>query len=57
MIDLRVRIDRAAKTDEDYLRRSRELIIRGLDLLNQNPKPDTFLGRTTQEPFPKQADE
>ena len=34
---------------------TRELIDRSLKLLRECPQPDTFLGRKTQEPFPKQS--
>ncbi|MGX9431858.1 MULTISPECIES: hypothetical protein [Bradyrhizobium] len=33
-----------------------EQLRQSLELLRQ-PRPDTFLGRKTQEPFPKQNDE
>src|SRR5215831_18346659 len=48
------RIYRPSKTkDENEMRHSREVVKRGVELLRQSPVPDTFLGRKTQEPFPK----
>ena len=29
----------------------------GVEALRQNTKPDTFLGRKTQEPFPKEEEQ
>jgi hypothetical protein len=48
------RIYRPSKTeDEREMRYWREIVKRGFEILRQSPVPDTFLGRKTQEPFPK----
>jgi hypothetical protein len=36
--------------------RTRQLIRSACELLRRQPRPDTFLGRKTQEPFPKQEE-
>lgn len=38
------------------IRRTRDIIRRTAQSLKDDPKPDTFLGRKTQEPFPKQKE-
>jgi hypothetical protein len=51
------RIYRPSKTeDENEMRLWREIVKRGNEILRQSPVPDTFLGRKTQEPFPKDED-
>ena len=48
------RIYRPSKTeDENEMRHWRQVVKRGVEILRQSPVPDTFLGRKTQEPFPK----
>ena len=48
------RIFRPSKTeDENEMLQWRAIVKRGIEILKQNPVPDTFLGRKTQEPFPK----
>ncbi|MGY3616391.1 hypothetical protein [Bradyrhizobium sp. USDA 10063] len=42
--------------DDVFTTRSREIIARSFQLLEQTAKPDTFLGRQTFEPFPKEDD-
>jgi hypothetical protein len=37
------------ETEMDLLR---EFVRQAAEILKQNPKPDTFLGRKTREPFP-----
>ena len=49
-------VDRPTNTDADYAQETRETIERSRETLKQ-PLPDTFLGRKTQEPFPKEDDE
>ena len=36
------------------VRRTREITRESTAILRQNPRPDTFLGRKTQEPFPEE---
>lgn len=53
----RPRIHRPPKTEHaEEVGRSLELTARSIEILRQNPKPDTFLGRKTQEAFPKEED-
>jgi hypothetical protein len=40
----------------EHLRQMRDEIARSRELL-KGPLPDTFLGRKTQEPFPKEEEE
>jgi len=35
---------------------TREVMARTVELLKQLPKPDSFAGRKTQEPFPREQD-
>ena len=35
---------------------SREITARAMELLRSEPKPDTFIGRKTQDPFPQEDD-
>lgn len=37
--------------------RTREVVQRSFKILNESPKPDTFLGRRTKEPFPDEEKE
>jgi hypothetical protein len=45
-------IYRPTKTDADHLEKIRKVMTVCCDALKQ-PLPDTFLGRKTQEPFPR----
>ena len=48
------RIYRPSKTeDESEMRHWQEINRRAIEVLRQSPVADTFLGRKTQEPFPK----
>jgi hypothetical protein len=47
-------ICRLSRSDIDEIDRLRELVRQARQLLKRFPKPDTFLGRKTQEPFPKE---
>jgi hypothetical protein len=38
---------------DTHLERMRRAVEWGREFLNNNPMPDTFAGRKTQEPFPK----
>ena len=40
--------------DHELAEQTRQTVEATLDLLKQLPVPDTFLGRKTQEPFPKE---
>jgi hypothetical protein len=42
--------------DHAVIARSREIVAASFELLQQTAKPDTFLGRRTFEPFPKEND-
>ena len=43
--------------DDQQLEETRAAINEGRRLLADNPRPDTFAGRKTQEPFPKEKKE
>jgi hypothetical protein len=45
-------IRRPSKHEISEIDRLRELAREAADILRQYPRPDTFLGRKTQEPFP-----
>jgi hypothetical protein len=49
------RIFHVTRTDADQAEQMREVIRESRELLKQ-PGPDTFVGRKTQEPFPKEDD-
>jgi hypothetical protein len=38
----------------DLIADTRELTARSIELLRSHPKPDTFTGRRTQQPFPQE---
>ncbi len=40
----------------DQVQETRKISERSARILKENPKPSTFLGRKTQEPFPKHDD-
>ncbi|MGX9429642.1 MULTISPECIES: hypothetical protein [Bradyrhizobium] len=57
MIDWRTHICRPSRTQDDVIAtRSREIVAQSFELLEQSAKPDTFLGRQTFEPFPREGD-
>lgn len=35
--------------------RTRDVARESITILTENPQPDTFLGRKTQEPFPRES--
>ena len=47
-----IRIRRADQNDAEKVARCRDSCRRAARMLSDNPPPDTFLGRKTQEPFP-----
>ena len=47
-------IFRPLEHDASELRRFRELVKEATEILKRCPKPDTFIGRRTQEPFRKE---
>jgi hypothetical protein len=49
------RIFHVTRTDADHAEQMREVVRESRELLKQ-PAPDTFAGRKTQEPFPKEDD-
>ena len=49
----KARIFYPSQADADQARYIREIIRKSLLVLQQQPPPDTFLGRKTQEPFPE----
>jgi hypothetical protein len=59
MADKRVvnRIYRSQSQDTQMVQRARETNEHVLRMLKENPPPDTFLGRKTHEPFPKERKE
>jgi len=44
------------QADTELIQSVRDVLAHSLELLRANPQPDTFLGRKTHEPFPKQKD-
>jgi len=42
--------------DAEQQRTIRDVLARSLEILRRAVVPDTFLGRKTQEPFPKEDD-
>ncbi len=47
-------ICRPSHRDITEISRLRELVREASELLKKLPKPDTFVGRKTQEPFPRE---
>ena len=43
-------------SDLEQIEQTRDLIAHSLGVLRNNPAPDTFAGRKTQEPFPEEED-
>jgi len=43
--------------DAEEQRTIRDVLARSLEILRRAVVPDTFLGRKTQEPFPKEEDD
>jgi hypothetical protein len=39
-----------------HIEQMREAMAQSREILNSNPMPDTFSGRKTQEPFPKEKE-
>jgi hypothetical protein len=52
---LRRGICHLSRREIDELQRLREFVREASEVLKRFPMPDTFLGRKTQEPFPKQT--
>jgi hypothetical protein len=48
------RISRIQDMDAKQVDQMREVIAQSRKLLSNNPVPDTFVGRRTQEPFPNE---
>jgi hypothetical protein len=46
-----------ALQDQRAMDSAREVVRQSVECLRQHPKPDPFLGRKTQEPFPHDDDE
>ena len=44
------------KQDRLAVQRANEVIREGIEVLQRCPRPDTFLGRKTQEPFPNEIE-
>jgi hypothetical protein len=47
------RVHRTLGTDKKIIDDARELAAQSARLLRDHPKPDTFTGRKTQNPFPQ----
>lgn len=45
-----------AAQDAEHLRVVRAVLNVAVGLLKENPAPDSFMGRKTQEPFPKEEE-
>jgi hypothetical protein len=48
-------ICRPSQQEIDEIKRLREIVNEARDILTRFPVPDTFLGRKTQEPFPRES--
>ncbi|HXH44342.1 MAG TPA: hypothetical protein VNK51_10925 [Bradyrhizobium sp.] len=48
-------ICRPSQEEVDELKRLREIVAETRAILMRFPVPDTFLGRKTQEPFPRES--
>lgn len=48
-------VRRPSQNEIKELQRLREFALKASEVLRQFHMPDTFLGRKTQEPFPRQA--
>jgi len=48
-------IHRLSPNEITEMARLREIVREAADILKRFPKPDTFIGRKTQEPFPKET--
>jgi hypothetical protein len=44
------------EADAEHIRTVRDALARSLQILKESIPPDTFLGRKTQEPFPREKD-
>lgn len=51
------RIFRIQDINTNHVEQLREVIAQSQKLLGDNPTPDTFVGRKTQEPFPAEDEE
>lgn len=56
MVERRIinRIYRAHDGDAQTIERAQQTSARSRRVLKDNPRPDTFIGRKTQEPFPQE---
>jgi len=48
------RLTNSLRQDRLALQRAREVVAEATEVLQRCPRPDTFLGRKTQEPFPNE---
>jgi hypothetical protein len=48
-------ICRPSRFETSDVERMRKFIQEAIDVLKRFPEPDTFIGRKTQEPFPREA--
>ena len=46
---------RPSQYETDEIARLRKTVKEAASILKNHPQPDTFLGRKTQEPFPKET--
>lgn len=53
---IRRRICRISERDMREIDRLRAFVAEAMELLKRCPQPDTFIGRKTQEPFPREAE-
>jgi len=49
-------ICRISERDISEINHLRAFIAEAVEVLKRCPKPDTFIGRKTQEPFPREAE-
>jgi len=49
--------DAANERDGGYVERARSTLAAATKVLQDNPSPNTFAGRKTQEPFPTEDDD
>jgi hypothetical protein len=48
-------ICRLSEDDIREIDRLREFVAEAIEILKRYPRPDTFIGRKTQEPFPQET--
>jgi hypothetical protein len=53
---LRRGICRLSEREIREIDRLREYVAKAIEVLNRCPKPDTFIGRKTQDPFPQETE-